>query len=302
MRSHNWVLDPGSYTPSPQSCQRNELSGATALQWSRRALAPPRKLASNSVPSKRAPRATLARMRLSTLIAAPLALTLAAGCHWVFRSAGDSDADAPMLDAASCNAGTSLETSLHQDTYIEKAQDRNHDDAEAMQVNGPTTAGLLEFRATIDPATARRKPRFQSFKLTIPIAPLTACAAACNANCTHTDGQVSLDLLRDSNWDENDATWTKRTNGTSWESPGALGQPDNLGPIAVSSSSSSTSSITFSVNPSQSDLLWSALSADAEWSFRISADPNVTFAFADRSKKVCNNNVPPPTLTITYCP
>lgn len=247
---------------------------------------------------------------LALVVTLTLGVSLAAGCQLVFHSAGDIDAaksdaaggDAVLVDAASCTGSVKISTTLHQDTYIAKAQDVNFDTADAMQVNGPSTVGLLEFRATIDSATVIRKPRFQVFELTVPVAPIAACASiGCTADCLQTEGVVQLELLADSDWDEMKATWTKRAGGILWTSAGALGPNENLGTIAVAPSSLSATTITFSVNPTNSLLLWSALSAGNEWSFRISASGTARFAYADQNKTICSFNVQPPTLNITYC-
>lgn len=244
-------------------------------------------------------------MRRSSLgIIALLAVSAGAGCQLVFRSATDADptsGDGRDTDAPGCTIEAQFSTSLNQDTYITKIMDANFDGADAMQVNGPSTAALLEFRLDIDKATVMRRPRFRSITLTVPVAPLTACATACIADCVQTEGIIELELLKDSDWDEQTTTWTKRTSTTRWNPDGAASLPDNLGSIASAPSSLSDGAITFVVNPDQSDLLWNALSSGNEWSFRLSGRATARFAFADHNGKVCNTNVLPPSLKITYC-
>ena len=251
-------------------------------------------------------------MKISALCStALLAVAMSAGCQLVFRSAGDIDAaggddaraDAALVDAPTCAGLIKVSTTLHQDTYIDKAEDINFDTAAAMQVDGPSTVGLLEFRTVFDSATVIRKPRFLTFELTVPLVTPTPCTMiGCSAACTQTEGEVRLELLKDSDWDEATTTWTKRTNTTRWTPAGALGLPDNLGTIAIGNSMLTSDILTFSVDPNKSALLWNALSSAQEWSFRISAASGVMFAYAVQSGVVCSIEVPAPSLKVTYCP
>lgn len=246
---------------------------------------------------------------MSLCITALLAASPGTGCQLVFHSdidAAASDAartDAGRVDAPTCAAFVQIETNLNQDTYIAKALDINFDNAAAMQVNGQATVGLLEFRTKIDDVTATLKPQFLTFELTVPIVTLTPCTLiGCTATCTQTEGEVHLELLKDSDWDEAQATWTKRTDSTRWAPAGAFDLPDNLGTIAISNSTITNDTITFSVDPNKSAMLWSALSSAQEWSFRLSAANGVMFAYADQSGITCSIEVPAPSLKVTYCP
>ncbi len=240
-------------------------------------------------------------MKLSPLwVTAALGGSRSASCQLVFSSSTDAQ---PTIDdgRVPCTSAKQFTTTLQQDTYIVKGVDSNFDSADAMQVDGPSTAGLLEFRISIAIATAMLKQRFKVFTLTVPVAPLNACATNCTAICAQTEGVVQLDLLKDSDWEEATATWTNRTGATVWNPAGALIRPDNLSTIATANSSLSSKTITFEVNPDQSDLLWSALTDSREWSFRLSASATASVAFADRSGAICNTAVAAPTLTVSIC-
>jgi hypothetical protein len=253
----------------------------------------------------RTPRATLDVMKLSALcVTAALGGSLSAGCHAVFSSATDAQptsVDGRVADAPSCTSAVPITTSLHQDTYIVKGVDNNFNSAATMQVSGPSTVSLLEFRVDLDSVPALINQRFKSFVLTVPVASPSRCPVGCAALCAQSEGVVQLDLLKDSDWDEKTATWTNRTGATIWNPAGAFSLPDNLGTIATANSSRSSNTITFEVNPDQSDLLWSALTSNREWSFRLSASGTTTFAFADNSGFICNTAVAAPTLTVSIC-
>ncbi len=237
-----------------------------------------------------------------------LGLTFAnAGCELVFHSGSDpqlgvvdaSGGDRP--DAPFCANPQTIVVDLNQDTFLIESLNFNFD-RRPMHVDGASTVALLEFKLNIATGVLAKKPAFQIVELTVPVVPAAVCSPSCADVCAQSKGLVHLDLLKNSDWDEKQATWDLRYSGTLWGAPGAASAPDNLGTLATAQSVVNSGLITFSVDPNQSAKIWSAVSPANELSLRISADAGTSFFFADKDESVCGKPVTAPNLRLVYCP